>query len=347
VNIAWIIVRVNPTHPPSVRSSAPDGSGVVAVVVTHDREALLRECLQALRAQVTGPRRVVVVDNASSDGTREVVAREFPEVELVVVSRNTGGAGGFTVGIEHAVHRLGAERVWLMDDDTIPTPTALEQLLEVQVRAPEGTRVLASRVLWTDGRDHPMNTPRRRPFSSRRTVRAAAAMGCVPIRSASFVSVLIDAEGVRRAGLPVADYFLWNDDFEYTARILRDAVGFQVTASVVEHRTRLFGGAEREPGPRFRYEVRNKIWLFRHSTAFRPGERIVYGAASVRRWIATYVGSNDRASVRRGLREGFAEGMAGAPRPNAEVLAGAAAGWSILMSGDIIDRTVERSPGVG
>ena len=101
------------------------------------------------------------------------------------------------------------------DDDTVPEPGALEALLAARERATtadEGPPTLAaSRVVWTDGRDHPMNTPRPKPRATAAETRIARAAGCVPIRSASFVSVLVDAAAVRERGLPVADYFLWNE----------------------------------------------------------------------------------------------------------------------------------------
>jgi rhamnopyranosyl-N-acetylglucosaminyl-diphospho-decaprenol beta-1,3/1,4-galactofuranosyltransferase len=343
VNFPWIIPFVTRTDDEPLRAYRTDVAGVVAVVVTHEREELLRDCLTALQEQTTAPRRILVVDNASSNPTRRLVAEEFPDVEFVRLARNMGGAGGFAVGIRHAVDVLDAECVWIMDDDTVPSPTALEQLLGSRESAPSGTEVLASRVLWTDGREHPMNTPRVRPFSRSRDVSTAAAAGLVPIRSASFVSVLIESEAVRRVGLPIADYFLWNDDFEYTARILRAAKGFQVPGSVVEHRTRRFGGADVDPGSRFRFEVRNKVWLFRRSDALGPLEKAMYGGASIRRWIAMYRGAGDRRALRADFRRGLAEGVAGGPRPNSEVFRGTGVGWADHTTGDVNGRTVVES----
>jgi len=293
------------------------------VVVAYDRRTLLRECLQALRRQSTSPTAVLVVDNASSDGTAEMLRTEFPEVVLLQLQRNTGGAGGFAVGIAAAVDQLEADAVWVMDDDTVPTEGALAELLAARAAAPAGTELLASRVLWTDGRDHPMNTPRMRPFTSRANVRAADDRDCYPIRSASFVSILVDAAAVRWAGLPIADYFLWNDDFEYTARILRNSRGFVARRSVVVHKTRRFGDTSVDPGPRFHLEVRNKVWMLSRSSAFGSLERVLYGAATIRRWAATIARSDDRATLRRGLAAGLREGVSRGPRPNAQVLAGA------------------------
>ena len=53
-----------------------------------------------------------------------------------------------------------------------------------------------------------MNTPRRKPGASRREIAAAEAVGAVPVRSASFVSIMVDANAVRERGLPLADYFV-------------------------------------------------------------------------------------------------------------------------------------------
>lgn len=298
------------------------GNRVVAVVVTHNRRDLLAEALTALHAQTRAPDIVVVVDNASTDGTAELLRSRFAAVDLVTLARNTGGAGGFAAGIAHAL-RLKADLIWLMDDDTIATPGALEALLAVRSAQSTGQStgqrcspaLVASRVVWTDGRDHPMNTPRPRPGVRTAWRSAAEAVGCVPIRSASFVSVLIDAGAVREEGLPIADYFLWNDDFEFTARLLRRRTGLLCPASVVVHKTKTYGSIDVDPGERFFYEVRNKIWLFTRSTCLSPAERLLYAGSTARRWARTFARSKDRATLRRALRLGLIAGLGTRPRP--------------------------------
>ena len=108
-----------------------------------------------------------------------------------------------------------------------------------------------------------MNTPRQKPFVSRDERIAAARHGGIAIRSTSFVSMLVRADVVREVGLPIADYFIWNDDFEYSTRALRGRRGIHVPASVVVHKTKVLGSTDADPGPRFYYEVRNKLWMFR------------------------------------------------------------------------------------
>ncbi|HEU4567782.1 MAG TPA: glycosyltransferase, partial [Marmoricola sp.] len=299
------------------------GARVVAVVVTWNRRALLQEAVAALRAQTHRPATVVVVDNASTDGTSELLASSYSlehGLDVVTLAVNTGGAGGFAAGIERAlVHR--PDLVWLLDDDTVPTPTAAAELVrcwqEYDGRRPA---LLASRVVWTDGRDHPMNTPRRKPGARPREVAAARRVGAVPVRSASFVSVMCDAAVVRQRGLPVADYFLWNDDFEYTTRLVRGGVGLYCPASVVVHKTKAFGATDVDPGDRFFYEVRNKTWVFTRSRGLGAGEKALYAGSTLRRWARTFAGSDDRGRLGRALVRGLAAGLR-RPRPNAEVLA--------------------------
>ena len=294
---------------------------VVAVVVAYDRRDLLVEALDALAAQSRPLDAVVVVDNASHDDSA-VVATEHPVSATVVeLSRNTGGAGGFTVGIAHAVEALDADLVWLMDDDTIPTPTALAELLATRDAYQGPVAVLGSRVVWHDGRDHPMNTPRRRPGASAEQIARAREAGALPVRSSSFVSMLVDVRAVRHHGLPVADYFIWNDDFEYSARLLRRGTGLHVPGSVVEHRTKKFGATDADPGDRFYFQVRNKLWMLLRSPSLSPEERVLYLGASLRRWLRTFQRSENRAVLRSAGLRGLRDGLFRRPRSNASVLA--------------------------
>ncbi len=300
-----------------------DQPRVIAVVVTYNRRDLLTESLSAVLAQSRAPDAVIVMDNASTDGTAEMVAARFPSVRLAVARRNTGGAGGFAYGLALALAEA-ADLVWLMDDDTVPEPGALRAMLGARALHPGGPPALiASRVEWTDGRPHPMNTPRIKPFVSKEERLAAAAAGCLPIRSASFVSILVDAGVCRARGLPQADYFLWNDDFEFTTRLLRGQAGLLCPASVVVHKTAAFGSTDADPGERFFYEVRNKVWMLRDGSSLAPAERMLYCGATLRRWARTFAKSSDRGTLRSCLLSGLAAGVRTSPRPTEEVLASA------------------------
>ena len=136
----------------------------------------------------------------------------------------------------------------------------------------------------------------------------------MPIRSASFVSIMCDADVVRERGLPLADYFLWNDDFEYSTRLIRDRVGLYCPASVVVHKTKVFGSTDADPGERFFYEVRNKVWLFTRSRGLTPG-----GEGGLRRLDPAPLGAHVRAVQRpahaaaRGCGKGLRAGLARRP----------------------------------
>lgn len=298
----------------------------VAVVVAYNRRELLAQCLDGLADQTAPLHGVVVVDNASTDGSWDMAAAHrlgtTAPLELVRMPTNTGGAGGFAAGIARALAAFpDAQWVWLMDDDTVPTPTALAELLAAAEAYPGQPALLASRAVWRDGTEHPMNRPRTRPLLARRLHAHAEAAGGRQVRTASFVSILVDARAVREEGLPQAAYFLWNDDFEFTARLLRRRVGLYVPASVVRHLTRALGDAAADPGERFRFEVRNKLWTFRYSPGFVGWERAAFEAATARRWWRTWRASSDRQTLWRAGRRGLREGLG--PRPStAEVLAG-------------------------
>ncbi|HVW80159.1 MAG TPA: glycosyltransferase [Mycobacteriales bacterium] len=308
----------SPTSYAGIDPEVSAANGVVAVVVTFNRRELLLECLAAIASQTRPVDEIVVVDNASSDGTGAALAEHYPSVTLHQLPANLGGAGGFAFGV--AAARPRASALWLMDDDAAPLPDALEKLLAARDRYPGATpAIVASRVVGLDGEPIPMNLPRERPFVSDRERADAATAGCLPIRSASFVSVLVDGLAARRNDLPVADYFIWNDDFEYTARVLRSSVGLMCPDSVTRHAAKPTG----DPGPRMHFEVRNKLWLFTRSSALSPRERLVYGGATLRRWITWLLHSPHRALLLRGLLTGAIEALRRGPRDTAEVLASA------------------------
>ena len=100
---------------------------IVAVVVTFNRLTLLQRLLGELR-RTPGLAEVVVVDNASTDGTSAWLA-EQADVHGLTLGENLGGAGGFHEGLRIALER-GADRAWLMDDDGMPVDGCLARLLE-------------------------------------------------------------------------------------------------------------------------------------------------------------------------------------------------------------------------
>jgi GT2 family glycosyltransferase len=293
---------------------------VAAVVVSYNRADLLRQCLAAIEAQTRAVDAVVVVDNASTDGSADLVAGEFPKADLVRLTANTGGAGGFAAGMAHALDRHQADLVWVMDDDTVPSPTALEALLTAEQEYPGELPLVASRVTWTDGRDQDRNIPRPVILARARRRHAAARVGGRPMRTACFVSLLVTADAIRQQGLPSADFFIWNYDFQFTARILRRSPGIYLPRATVVHKTSELGTRTADPGDRFYYEVRNKVWTFRDGAAFGFPEVLLRVAIALVNWARFFVHSGQRQVLRAALVRGLRDGFRTRPRANREVL---------------------------
>ncbi|MEA2375902.1 MAG: hypothetical protein QOD53_2365 [Thermoleophilaceae bacterium] len=220
---------------------------VCAVVATHARRELLGECLDALRRQTHPLAGLVVVDNASTDGTREALAA-MPDVRQVRLEANAGSAGGFAAGVRAAL-ATDADWLWLMDDDAEPHRDALELLLASPAALDPAVAAVCSAVLSPDGEIDPLH----RGFVGR-LLRALPAEhyrpGSAPrLGFASYVGTLVRAKAARAAGPPRADMFTWGDDVEFSIRLRAHGELRLIPESRVLHKA-LMGG---QSTPRSRF----------------------------------------------------------------------------------------------
>jgi GT2 family glycosyltransferase len=293
-------------------------SPVCVVIVTFNRKALLLEALSAVYGQTVQPAAVLVVDNASTDGTHKALEEagftHRDGFEHVILERNIGGAGGFKEGVRRAV---GYPWVWLMDDDTIPASDALEVMLDSWDRFPPDKKpaLLSSKVVWTDGALHPTNVPSlRRMGADPQTAIIALEAGAIPVRVATFVSLLLDGRSIAAHGLPFGDYFIWNDDVEYTARILREGLGVLVPKSIVLHKTPRRQGMMEATPERYYYQVRNVIWMITRSYGWAALERLKIGVNLIR-WTIVYLHLKQwQLAALRAVAAGFRDGVLTRPR---------------------------------
>ncbi len=197
---------------------------VIAVVVTWNRSALLERILRAIDAQETRPGALVVVDNASTDDTPELLDRLRMELTVPLrvlrLEQNTGGAGGFHAGLEAAL-QMDGELLWLMDDDGVPPPGCLSALLPYVGRFD----FLGPAVVAEDDPGRlcfPIRLPRTaKVVHDLDDVLAAADDGVLEDVVIPFNGVLLTSDLVDRIGLPRAEFFIWGDDVEYLWRARR------------------------------------------------------------------------------------------------------------------------------
>lgn len=217
-------------------------------------------------AQTAGSRLdILVIDNASTDGTHASLEGLIAsgEIKYVNTGANLGGAGGFSYGIGKAVE-LGYQYVWVMDDDCMPEPSALEGFLECDRSLNGEYGFLSSQVRWRDGSLCAMNV--QRTTLSKRVSDFESSR--VPIILASFVSLFVPTRVVKRFGLPIAEFFVWTDDWEFTRRISRELPCYLVNGSVVIHKSaRNIGASVADEDAsrlgRFRTMFRNDVVLYR------------------------------------------------------------------------------------
>ena len=232
------------------------------VVVTYNRLALLKEVIAALREQTYTDTQIVVVNNGSTDGTQAWL--ELQEDIFTINQSNLGGAGGFFTGMKYVVEN-GYRYCWIMDDDVVCKPDALQELLEASQRK-ENIGFVCSRVIGINGCS--MNVP---TVDERPTANGYADYTdlidyhMIKVVMATFVSVFLPTSVIREMGLPYKEFFIWGDDSEYTSRVSSKYDCYLACKSVVVHKRAIQGALSffTETNPQ---RLRNHFYAFRNLT---------------------------------------------------------------------------------
>ena len=285
-------VDLPPELPSSGAAPLPDSPRLAAVVVSHNRKFQLRRTVTRLLEQ--GVDHLVVVDNASTDGTRDWLARQRdPRLHLILNTRNQGGAGGFERGLRAAMALYDPDWVVVMDDDARPQPGAITRFRALAARQraaqargtvpAQGWEALAGGVFYPDGEICETNRPSRNPFWCRRSFLRTllgggrtgfhvadadyAAQAPVPVDAASFVGLFLSRAAIERTGYPHGDLFIYGDDVLYTLGLSRAGgrIGFAPWLAF-EHDCTTFRRGEGQihrPLWKVYYNYRNGLFAYR------------------------------------------------------------------------------------
>lgn len=194
---------------------------ICAVVVTYNRRELLLNCLNALKNQTYAVDHIVVINNASTDGTVEYLQQHNwinnSKFHLLTLENNLGGAGGFYYGIKYA-YKQGFDYIWLMDDDGEPELNCLKELIPFTSE----NNYIGPLVLDTEDKETLAFAVRPKPKAkkvfSKTELNNVAQKIVLDDVIMPFNGTLFSCQLVEKIGFPRKEYFIWGDETEYTNR---------------------------------------------------------------------------------------------------------------------------------
>ena len=201
---------------------------VCAVVVTHRRPEQLAKSLDVVTTQTRMIDHLIVVDNDHDEQVSELVASQAVRSTYLGSRRNLGGAGGFALGMLHAL-ALGADWIWLADDDGRPGDSeVLATLLACAHR--HGLAEVSPMVCDLDQPDR-LAFPLRRGLVWRRRVdelrtKDSPGSDLLPGYASLFNGALFRAETIAAVGVPDIRLFVRGDEYDVHRRLVRSGLPF-------------------------------------------------------------------------------------------------------------------------
>lgn len=241
---------------------------VSAVVVTYNRHDLLVRCIKCLRGQTVMLDNIIVVNNGSTDGTKEWLDKQN---DLDVIHQeNVGGSGGFFRGIKHA-YESGYDWIWCMDDDVYPEPDCLEKLMK---QDNEKTGILCpmrkkeGKTFLSEIKKFNLTNPFKSLHVHELTIEDIKSQDVVGIEGMAFEGPLIKREVVERIGLPNKELFLLYDDSDYSYRTVLTGYQVKLVTKAVLNKEKFFADDDRvtqvQKGKwKLYYHIRNTVYFNR------------------------------------------------------------------------------------
>ncbi len=282
---------------------------VTAVVVTFNRKKYLIECLKALKTQTYGITKIIIIDNASTDGTQQFIRDsgilDDSRFRYFHLEENTGGAGGFNKGMGLALESY-PDWLWVMDDDVAPNSDCLQELLKYK----HISECIHPRKILKNGKDdvweHHIDI-----LTGGKTILTNKSFengkSIVFTNVACFEGMLVSRRIVEEIGLPDSKYFISDDD-----------TLFGIKASIHTNVAYVSSAVMRKLIPigvvgawKIYYMIRNKFYLFRDACDYmnlRPSlsERVFFVLMrSVDLFRAIKLGRPFFMPAIRGFFEGF------------------------------------------
>lgn len=234
-----------------------------SVIVTFNRKDLLKKAINSVLTQTYAPTYVIVVDNHSTDGTDELMTTFASRKEIVYVrtSENVGGSMGFYLGLKRA-YDLGTDWVSLSDDDAIFETHYFEKLLVASKQKPEvkcftGTVRFPNETIQDVHRKKLLNTAtlREKPIDQSRYAKNFW------LDIFTFVGVLLAHDLIKTIGFPEKNYFIWNDDTEYSLRVAKQTRILNISDATVYHYNNVNVGQRFSPTWKEYYGIRNRLQM--------------------------------------------------------------------------------------
>lgn len=227
----------------------------------------MKQCIEAVLAQKGASCDIIVLDNGSTDGTELMFAEEFrgAPIRYSNMHANLGCAETTARGIEQAV-RLGYKYIWIMDDDVFPEPDALSALLKMDAKLNGEWGILSGAAYWLDGSVSEANRQKKTLFTFMKDSDYSREL--IKVMFVSLASMFVKADIVREVGLPIGEYFIYTEDYEFCSRVGRKYPIYVVPSCRVTHAMKVnakvnFATESEDRLYRYKYLYRNDVNCYR------------------------------------------------------------------------------------
>lgn len=236
-----------------------NNKSIAVVVLAMKRYEKLKITIESLRNQTNPLDEIIVVFQGKDDKIKRWLDQQ-KDVTLLVQD-NLGSAGGFSAGMQLAIDK-GHDWVWITDDDAFPEACTLERLVSSKYFDDDATGFLTCVVVDVNGKTYMSPVP----DDANKWYGNVLQDKCLPVLSSAWPGCLVSVKSIKQFGLPIAEYFFYDEDVEFTSRVARNKPSFCVIDAVMHHHQEPSSSLWLSP-ERYEPYVRNKFSTIRLSDA--------------------------------------------------------------------------------